>query len=105
MERKQVNDELHLYLSDFDGWSWESCREALLERIDSLPEEHRSGAVFDYEPGGGPYDDPTRVCFRFKRDETDEEVAGRLQREKYYAQKADAQDREEYERLKAKFEG
>lgn len=105
MERKQVNDELHLDLYDFDGRSWESCREALLERIDSLPEEHRSGAIFVYEPGGGPYDDPTRACFIFKRDETDEEVAKRLERKEYYAQLTEAKDREEYERLKAKFEG
>lgn len=96
LHAEELNDALTGNLRDFIG--------KLVEAELSFPEDHRAAAKIELKPVPGYCDDATlEIGFFYERPETDEELADRLRSEGDRAKHADAKERREYARLKAKF--
>lgn len=90
--------EVPVYLSDMSG-SIPSAMAHLQSVLASVPEEFRSGLVFDINNG----ENGCWVECYYERPITAEELAEHNARVAYENAERDARERSEYERLKAKY--
>lgn len=91
---------------EFSTYNFEKTLGELRTMIDELIEAHGKHAYFDFDRNHYyPYDNnPTPIySLRMNRFETDEEYEIRVGQDAALAAKREAKEREEYERLRAKF--
>lgn len=82
---------------DFDGYSVD----AVISRLSDIKEEFGGNARFDLHTYD--WEDKEYLFIQVEEEETDEECASRLKQEAYYKELKDKREREEYQRLQAKF--
>ena len=118
---EQINDEIKRIAKGYAGHDYDRLRmvteqafaeygEAswrlpdflaiLNEAVSAIPESARAGATVDLRGG---YDESTVLEISFERQETAEEVADRVARAHAYAHRRLADERRQYEALRAKF--
>jgi 4-alpha-glucanotransferase len=101
MERKKVRQKVTSLTCDLDG-TIEDAVKKLQEYAEMYP-----GAKVSYEDDSIPYDPNERMafCIYVSRDETDEEMAKRVEQEAKWKAEQEASELRQYERLKARFGG
>lgn len=84
------------------GYGLDGPIDDVIERLERIRKEW-PGATLDY--GQAPYSDHYQFAVQIKRLETDDELNERLSVEAVHERRREERDREEFLRLKAKFEG
>lgn len=108
-ERLMVTEVVYEHDKSFGGSDlpWGSLPEAiefLKSKLEEIPPEYRAASLFEIEDGSDGYGSiwvEMRVVYQ--RPETDDEMQSRLVTAKRQRISAEALQRAEYERLKAKF--
>ena len=103
MTKKVTYDQIHLM-----ECSWDAFKSLVEDTIKDLKTLYPDAEDFsiEIEKGLGYYDSiEADITLTFKRLETDEEYNARLEDEKGFAERREAFEKAEFERLKKKFKG
>ena len=90
-----------------DGWPPEDANEFiawLVEKINSIPEEHRATAKIEIDTTSSYGDTYANLAIKYNRPETDEEEERREGQEKGIRENQKARELRQLETLKAKYE-
>lgn len=98
----KVRTVTHNVLHEYDmEYSLDDFSKLMADLLESIPAQYRSTAkAFLYDPG---YDGSTSFQVTYVGSESDETVADRVRRCVEYVEERRAEERQNYERLKAKF--
>lgn len=100
-QHREVEETVFEVWSD-ETWTAPKFMEMISSALAKIPEDRLEVAQVDLELGD--YESSGRFTIKYLRAETDEEVATRVERCLAYANERKAKEREQFERLKAKYE-